>query len=72
MERGPVCERAGAQCCLGSRRQGYFGPKALGGDRRSGRIEAYGDLILSLVEDEPDITLRELRARLAEQGMGVA
>ena len=25
-----------------------------GGDRRSGRIEAYGELILSLVEDKPD------------------
>jgi transposase len=51
------------------RREGHFGPKALGGDRRSGRIEAHGELILSLVDDKPDITLGELRARLAEQGM---
>jgi transposase len=49
-----------------------FDPKALGGDRRSGRIEAHGELILSLVEDKPDITLAELRACLAGKGIGVA
>lgn len=54
------------------RREGDFGPKALGGDRRSGRIEAHAELILSLVEDKPDITLGELQARLAEQGIGAA
>ena len=54
------------------RREGDFRPKALGGDRRSGRIEAHGELILSLVDETPDITLGELRARLGEQGMGVA
>jgi transposase len=54
------------------RREGSFGPKALGGDRRSGRIEAHGELILSLVDDKPDITLGEIRARLAEGCIGVA
>jgi transposase len=54
------------------RREGNFGPKALGGDRRSGRVEAHGELILSLVGDKPDMTLAELRARLAEAGLGVA
>ena len=54
------------------RREGDFGPKALGGDRRSGRIEAHAELILSLVEDKPDITLGELQARLAEQGIAAA
>lgn len=54
------------------RREGHFGPKALGGDRRSGRIEAHGELILSLVDEMPDITLAELRARLAKDGLGVA
>lgn len=54
------------------RREGDFGPKALGGDRRSGRIEAHAELILSLVEDKPDITLGELQARLAEHGIGAA
>ena len=54
------------------RREGHFGPKALGGDRRSGRIKAHGELIVSLVEDKPDITLAELRACLAGKGIGVA
>ncbi len=53
------------------RRSGDFRPKALGGDRRSGRIEAHGELIVSLVEDKPDITLAELRACLAGKGIGV-
>src|ERR687891_1775788 len=51
------------------RQQGDYGPKPLGGDRRSGRIEAHAGLILSLVDDKPDMTLAELRARLAEQGI---
>jgi hypothetical protein len=49
-----------------------FDPKALGGDRRSGRIEAHGELIVSLVDETPDITLGEIQARLAEQDIGVA
>src|SRR3954469_12766446 len=47
------------------RRQGDARPKALGGDRRSGRIEARAGLILGLVEATPDITLEELRTALA-------
>jgi transposase len=54
------------------RREGDFGPKALGGDRRSGRLEAHAERILSLVEEKPDITLGELQARLAEKGTGAA
>ena len=53
-------------------REGSFGPKALGGDRRSGRIEAHGERIVSLIEERPDITLAELRAGLAENGIAVA
>src|SRR3954453_16270635 len=41
--------------------QGDARPKALCGDRRSGRIEARAGLILALVEETPDITLEELR-----------
>lgn len=54
------------------RLQGDARPKALGGDRRSARLEAHADLILEWVEAERDITLGELRARLAEQGVSVA
>jgi transposase len=49
--------------------QGHTRPKALGGDRRSGRIEAHGPLILALVEETPDLTLEELRALLRARGV---
>ena len=50
-------------------RTGRTGPKPRGGDRRSGRIEAQADLLLAAIEEVPDITLAELRARLiAERG----
>ena len=52
------------------RREGDFGRKAQGGDRRSGRIEAYAALILSLLNEKPDMTLAELQARLTEKGVG--
>ena len=51
--------------------QGDARPKALGGDRRSGRIEARAGLILALVEETPDITLDELRTAVADHGLSV-
>jgi transposase len=51
--------------------QGDARPKALGGDRRSGRIEAHAAVILALLEEAPDITLAELKARLAEKRIDV-
>ena len=36
--------------CARERETGSVAPKALGGDRRSGRIEAHAPLILGLVE----------------------
>lgn len=50
------------------REQGHAGPKALGGDRRSGRIEAQADLIRRLLDETPDITIEEMRRALAERG----
>jgi hypothetical protein len=50
--------------------QGDAKPKALGGDRRSGRIEAHAALMLRLIEETPDITLVELRSALAARGVG--
>jgi transposase len=44
-------------------------PKALGGDRRSQRIEAHATLVLALVEETPDMTLQELKAALEGQGV---
>lgn len=51
-----------------ARRQGDARPKPLGGDRRSGRVEAQAELILRLLGETPDATLEELRAVLAEHG----
>jgi transposase len=53
------------------REQGDARPKALGGDRRSGRIEAHAGLILGLVAEQPDITLAEIQAALADKGVSV-
>ena len=44
-------------------------PGRLGGDRRSGRIEAHRDTILGLVEETPDITIQDLRQDLASRGL---
>lgn len=38
----------------------------MGGDRRSGRIEAEAGFLLALVDETDDITLHEMRRRLAE------
>ena len=51
------------------REQGDARPKALGGDRRSGRIEAQRGVILDLLAQRRDMTIEELRAALAERGL---
>ena len=51
------------------RQSGHLRPGPLGGDRRSGRIEAHAEAILALVEAEPDMTLHELRVALAARGL---
>jgi transposase len=47
------------------RQQGDAQPKALGGDRRSGRIEAHKETILAMLKATPDSTIEELRRLLA-------
>ena len=54
-----------------AQRTGAAMPKRQGGDRRSGRIEAYADMILGAVAEQSDITLAELRELLAEHGVSV-
>jgi transposase len=51
------------------RLQGDARPKALGGDRKSGRIEAHKETILAAVKAAPDLAIEELRRRLAEKGL---
>ena len=53
------------------RERGSARAKQMGGDQRSQHIEAHGDLILSLYEATPDISLQELRAALGEHGVTV-
>ena len=48
------------------RTTGSWSARPMGGDRRSWRIEAVGDEILSLVDARPDITLAEIAAYLEE------
>ena len=43
---------------------GEMSPKPLGGDRRSGRIEAHHDYLMGLIRRTPDITLLEIQERL--------
>ena len=50
------------------REQGDARPGPLGGDRRSGGIEAQAPLILELIAATPDATNAELRAGLAGRG----
>ncbi len=50
------------------REKGDVAPGPLGGDRRSGRIEAQADLVLGLLAETPDLTVEELRAALAARG----
>src|SRR3712207_7933339 len=47
-------------------------PKPQGGDRVSHRTEAYADLIHAALAEGPEITLPELKARLAEDGAQVS
>ena len=47
-------------------------PKPQGGDRLSHKTEAHADLIHAALEEVPDITLPELKARLAGQGAHVS
>lgn len=44
-------------------------PKALGGDRRSDRIEAHHDLVLSALGPNRDAVIEEVRASLSVKGL---
>jgi len=51
------------------REQGDARPKALGGDRRSKRIEACGEAVISALGPDGDATIEEVRRTLAAQGL---
>ena len=50
------------------RLRGDVRPGPLGGDRRSGRIEAQAEMILQLLDAMRDATIAELRHALGERG----
>jgi transposase len=52
-----------------ARETGSVAPGPQGGDRRSARIAAHAGLILRLVDQTADITLKEIRAELANEGV---
>ena len=54
------------------RSQGNARPKPQGGDRLSHKTEAHADLIHAVLDEVPDITLPELKARLAGRGAQVS
>ncbi|WP_144259645.1 IS630 family transposase [Methylocystis sp. ATCC 49242] len=74
MSRRQAAERFGVSAASAIRwcqRQNETGSPASykrGGDRWSARIDAHKSLILSLVEETCDITLKELQTQLAERG----
>ena len=54
------------------RERGDARPKPQGGDRLSQRTEAHADLIHAALAEVPDLTLSELKARLAQTGAQVS
>jgi hypothetical protein len=50
------------------RQQADACPKALGGDRRSGWIEAHKETILSVLKETPDVAIEEWARNLAQNG----
>lgn len=79
---GASCRRAAARFgvsvssasrwCERFRLEGRVAPKPSGGASTALRIEAHADLILATCAGEPLIFLRELRDRLAEQGVSTS
>ena len=48
------------------RATGDVAPKPRGGARRASRIDPHGDLIMGWIDAEPDLTLSEIAAKLAD------
>jgi len=71
-ERFKVSAASVSRWGLLKRSSGTVAAGALGGDRRSGRIEAHAALILSLHESRKDITLAEIREELAKAEVRVS
>lgn len=67
-----AAERFGVSAASVSRwrkRERDQGDPRLGGDRRSGRIEAHHDAVIAALGPGRDATIEEVRASLARQGL---
>ncbi len=53
------------------RRGGVISSKGVGGDRRSGAIEAHENWLMARLYEAPDTTLEEFRSGLKERGLRV-
>jgi transposase len=51
------------------RKQGDARPRALGGDRRSGRIDAHREAVMAALGPQKDATIEEIRRSLAARGL---
>jgi transposase len=71
-ERFGVSAASAIRWCALREATGSLAAKPPGGDRRSRRIEAQAEVILGMVAETPDITLEELRAKLAERGISAS
>jgi len=75
MSRRQATERFGVSAASAVRLQKQFSDTGTiqsdkqGGDRRSKHIDAHAATILALYETTPDITLAEIKVRLAESGI---
>ncbi|KQY08922.1 transposase [Rhizobium sp. Root1334] len=75
MSRRQAAERFGVSAASAIRWQKQFSDTGTiqsdkqGGDRRSKHIDAHAATILALYETTPDITLAEIKVRLAESGI---
>ena len=82
IDSGMSCRRAGERFGVSAssairwaalrRSDGDARPKPQGGDRLSHKTEAHAGLIRAALDEVPDITLPELKARLAGQGAQVS
>ena len=75
-ERFGVSRASASRWSQQKQREGHVAPKPLGkplgGDQRSGYIEAHAALILQTYEARPQIFLHELRDALQEHGVAVS
>jgi transposase len=67
-ERFGVSAASAIRWCAREKETGSPAAGKRGGDRWSARVDQHSALILSLVDESCDITLKELSARLAERG----